>query len=157
MLEVTFDLTSQTNRFVDCDRCFLAFDPDPVEFAEYHFGHFSARGFPDNHLDAILLGYSLQSRSKVHCVSHYGVRQPYLRTHVADAHPSGVDSHADVNRRPAFLLEMGLQLREYTVHFHARQHRMARVLRIMQGRAPEGHDAIPHILVDRAAVLIDDS
>ena len=105
--------------------------------------------------------HNLQDRGKfprkIHGIAHDGIGEADFGTHVAHTHASGVDPYAYLYRRPAFLLEVGLQLRERAVHFETGQYCITRMLRIIQRSAPEGHDAIAHVLVDRAAALVDDA
>src|SRR5690606_38108270 len=78
------------------------------------------------------------------------------RANVSHIHDAGVDPDAYADLREAALLEFLLQCFNPGKHLLRRRDRILSMGCIVQWSTPEGHDHVPHILVDRAVVGEDD-
>ncbi len=151
------ELTLETKRLVDRHGPVLALHPDQIEFAEHDVRHRLARLLADEDADAVLLGDAFQPRTEVHRVAHHRVGPAQLRAHVADAHRPGVDSDADPDFRPAPRPEERIQPHAVPPASPARPARALRACcAIGDRRAPERHDRVADVLVERAVTLADD-
>src|SRR5213079_1846940 len=129
---------------------------DAVDLAEHHVRDGVARGFADQDADAVAFGAALEAGGDVDRVAHRRVRTPHLRPHVPDPHGAGIHADADLERRPAARGELSVQPPALALHLDGREHAVARVLRIVHRRAPERHDRVADVLVERAAGLTAD-
>src|SRR3989449_7192754 len=146
----------EPDRLVNGHRFVLALHLDAVDLAEYDVPDGVARGFADQDADAVALGAALEARGDVDRIAHRRVRAPHLRPHVPDPHGAGIHADADLERRPAARGELGVQPLALALHLDGGEHAVARVLHIVNRRAPERHDLVADVLVERAAVLAAD-
>src|SRR3989454_8002426 len=146
----------EPDRLVNGHRFVLALHLDAVDLAEYDVPDGVARGFADQDADAVAFGAALEARGDVDRIAHRRVRAPHLRTHVPDPHGAGIHADADHERRPAARGELGVQPLALALHLDGGEHAVARVLRVVHRRAPERHDRVADVLVERAAVLAAD-
>src|SRR5687768_15623488 len=145
-------LGGKSQRLVDRDGLVLALHLYAIDLAEHHVLYRIARRFTDQDADPIALGAPFQPGSDVHRIAHGGVGAPELRAHVAHAHDAGVHADADLERGPAAGSEARVQRLALALHRERREHGVARVLRVVHRRAPERHDRVADVFVERAAV-----
>src|SRR6266513_4686304 len=143
----------EPDRLVNGYRLVLALHLDAVDLAEYDVLDGVARGFADQNADAVALGAAFEAGGDVDRIAHRRVRASHPRPHVPDPHGTGIPADVDLVRRPAARGELGVQPLALVLHLDGGEHTVARVLRIVHRRAPERHDRIADVLVERAAVL----
>src|SRR5262249_21381241 len=151
-----FQAGREAERLVDADRLVLALDLDAVDLAEGDVFHALPRALAHQDAHAVVLGAAFEARGHIHGVAHRGVGAPQLRAHVTDTHHAAVHADADGEPRPAARGEPPIERPGRPLHVERRQHGAARLLRIFDRRAPERHDAVAHVLNERALILATD-
>src|SRR5678815_2219781 len=150
------DVGLEAEGLVDRDGLVLPHDLDTVDLAEYHVRHALARRLAREDADRVALGAAFDPGGDVYRIAHRGVGAAHPRAHVADAHRAGIDPDADLQCRPAARGELGVQNLAVLLHVERREHRVSRVLRVLDRRPPERHDRVADVLVERAAVTAAD-
>ena len=110
----------------------------------------------DEDIGAVILVQTLQTGSQIDVVADGGIVEQAVGAHVAHGHRTGVDAHPDLQHRPAHCLPMGVQIFQGDDHLQGGPAGQAGMVRLDQRGAEQGHDGIPHVLVDGAPVVDDD-
>src|ERR1700682_799134 len=104
---------------------------------------------------AISLVGAFQTRGKVDCISDRRVSKTRARSDIADDDVAGVNPDPHRHWRGTLGSEPARQSGEAILHVHRCLQRVFGVLLIRQRRAPERHDAVADVLVDRSTVTVD--
>ena len=133
----------------------LALAPDLVEFLPGKPGGQFAGKRTDHGVDAIDFGQAFQAGPEVDGVANDGVTAANIRAHVAHTHAAGVQPDPYANFRQALAAMLFIELAHGLHHLQRGLDRQRGVFRRLDGRTPEGHHAVTHVLVEGAAVAAD--
>ena len=128
-----------------------------VEFAADEFpGHIVIGALADHDLNLILLGDSFEARGEVHVIAHDRPGQAFFRAHVAHVDRARVETDADGDGRAIFLIPFFVEPHERLRHFERAVASGLRVIALRVGRAPEGHDRVADVFIERAKIGEED-
>jgi len=92
----------------------------------------------------------------VDVVTHQRVVHARRRAHVADDHVAGIEADANMQLRLALGDPFPVQLAQHTHHFDGRPGREHRVVVLRNRRAPECHDLVADVFIERPVIFKND-
>ena len=102
---------------------------------------------------AVVFVQPFQPGGQIHGIAERRIPITQRRTHVAHAGHAGVQADADIEMRLSFRRPLFLQLADAVHHLQCGFASLRRVPRFFEGRAPESHDRVADIFIERAVVI----